>query len=294
MMKALVFNIQRMSLHDGPGVRTTVFFKGCTLHCRWCHNPESIIHNPELEWNPWLCIRCGACMEVCIQGARRESGYNRNLCKDCGACAAVCVSGASKLVGEYMEIETLLKEVIKDKRMYELTGGGVTCSGGEPLLQVDAVKEFLMKLRKAHIHTAVDTAGNVSWSAFEKVVPYTDLFLFDIKSLDREVHKKYTGFGNEKILKNFGKLVQMKDIFVRIPVIKDVNDKELRKIAEFLKGKEKVKQVELLPYHALGRSKYEGLGKKEELFRKPELEMLKKEAAYFESCGLPCKVAEIN
>lgn len=290
-MEPIIFNIQRMSLHDGPGVRTTVFFKGCSLRCRWCHNPESIHAGPELEWKPYQCIGCGECAAVCCSHAKVSGRngilYEREKCRGCGACADVCVSGASVIAGVKMSLEEILKEVQKDEKMYRITGGGVTCSGGEPLLQPEAVAGLFHLLKQKGIHTAVDTAGNVPWEAFEKVMDDTDLFLFDIKHLDKEMHKKYTGAYNLRILENFQKLTECKEVIVRIPVIKGINDNCLKEIADYLKDKKNIRLVELLPYHALGGTKYESLGKKEEKFAPPDKEVLEDAVRYLGQCKIP-------
>lgn len=285
-------------MHDGPGVRTTIFFKGCSLKCQWCHNPESISSGIETEWKPFLCLGCGDCTSVCTSHARYAQAenlvYDRTKCIACGKCAEICVSEAVTMVGRYMTAESIVKEAKKDMEMYRITGGGVTCSGGEPLLQPDAVSEVLCKLKQENIHTAVDTAGNVPWIAFEKVLPYTDLFLFDIKHMDEEMHRKYTGASNRQILNNFEHIPEEKDIFVRVPVVKGVNDDCLKQIADFLKGRTNVRLVELLPYHALGASKYAGLGKQEKKFASPDTEVLEEAVRYFEKCGIAARAAGMH
>ena len=294
-MEAVIFNIQRMSMHDGPGVRSTVFFKGCNLKCRWCHNPESINPLPEVEWYPQKCIGCGECISVCRAIARHlEEGrivYDREKCIGCGLCARECVSEAIRMAGRRMEIGDILGEVEKDIQMYGITGGGVTCSGGEPMLQIEALEELLKALKRRQIHTAVDTAGNVPWNFFERILDVSDLFLFDIKHLDETAHRAYTGVSNQRILENFERLVQKKEIIVRVPVIKTVNEDSLEEIAAFLQGKEKVRMVELLPYHELGMSKYESLGRGRERFEAPQKEKLRATLDCFRERGIPAKAA---
>lgn len=294
VMEAVIFNIQRMSMHDGPGVRSTVFFKGCNLRCRWCHNPESICPLPEVEWNPQRCIGCGDCIFVCRTKARYLEGgrvvYDRERCDGCGLCAGVCVSEAVRVAGQRMEITDIVNEVEKDLRMYRITGGGVTCSGGEPMLQIEALEELLQELKRRQVHTAVDTAGNVPWSFFERILEAVDLFMFDIKHLDEEVHRKYTGVSNKRILENFDRLVSKKEVIVRVPVIKMVNEDSLQEIAAFLEGKG-VRMVELLPYHELGMSKYEGLARERERFEAPSKEKMKEALACFRERGIPVKAA---
>ena len=289
-MNARIFNIQRMSLHDGPGIRTTVFFKGCSLRCIWCHNPESLEEKPQLEWNPSLCSGCGACIPVCKTGARKWSEYGvtheRSLCVNCGACGDVCPTGALQLVGKEMNIMEIAREVRKDKIMYDVSGGGVTCSGGEPLLQADAVAELLKILKGQGIHTAVDTAGNVSYEAFEKVMPYTDVFLYDLKLWDSKRHKQYTGASNEKILDNFIKVERQKPIIVRIPFVAGIQEAEYQGIADFLHEKKNVRFVEILPYHRLGENKYLTLGKKIPPLQPAKKQNMQKAAEYFKSVGV--------
>ena len=284
-------------MHDGPGVRTTVFFKGCSLRCQWCHNPESIRPETELEWKPYLCMGCMECIGACGSHARymqENVKFDREKCIGCGKCAEVCVSGAAVLVGKHMTVDEVVREAEKDWEMYRITGGGVTCSGGEPLLQADAVAEILCRLKQKGIHTAVDTAGNVSWAAFAKVIPAADLFLFDIKHMDAKMHREYTGVSNVQILENFCRIPEDKEIFVRVPVVKGVNDNCLKEIADFLKNRKNVRLVELLSYHALGASKYEGLGKKEKKFAPPDMEILEEAVGYFKKCGICTKASGVD
>lgn len=297
-MKATIFNIQRMSLHDGPGIRTTVFFKGCTLRCTWCHNPESIDKKPQLQWNPNLCISCGACVPVCPSGARcmKENvlEYDRRVCNNCGPCAGVCPTGAAEMIGFDRDTAEIAAEAEKDRVMYQVSSGGVTCSGGEPLMQADAVADLLYRLKKKGIHTAVDTAGYVPYEAFEKVIPYTDLFLYDLKHWDSKEHKKYTGVFNELILKNFTKLEKRAEIIVRIPFIKGVQANAMEPISEFLKGKTNVRLVEILPYHSLGESKYRTLGKELPILKAPSGAALSEAAEYFKARKIPVKISGQN
>lgn len=293
MREPIIFNIQRMSMHDGPGVRTTIFFKGCSLRCQWCHNPESINPKIEIEWKPYQCMECGDCIAACDSHARYIEGgevtFRREKCAACGKCAEACVTGASVIAGKHMAVDEIVEEAEKDLEMYRITGGGVTCSGGEPLLQAEAVAEILRRLKQKGIHTAVDTAGNVPWTELEKVLPVTDLFLFDIKHMDSGMHRKFTGASNEQILKNFCSIPEDKEIFVRVPVVKGVNDKSLKEIADFLKDRKNVRLVELLPYHALGATKYEGLGQEGKKFAPPDMETLEEAMDYFKECRLYVK-----
>lgn len=295
-MKAKIFNIQRMSLHDGPGIRTTVFFKKCNLKCIWCHNPESLNEKAEIQWIPQQCICCGKCIAACQAQARSmRQGilvYAKEKCKNCGKCAERCPTDAIKLIGYEMDTARIAAEVEKDQLMYKISQGGVTCSGGEPLMQADAVADLLCRLKKTGIHTAVDTAGNVKYDAFEKVIPYTDLFLYDLKHWDSEAHRHYTGVSNELIIENFNKLEKQNNIIVRVPMIQGIQETAIESIAKFLKGKSNVKLVELLPYHGLGESKYRTLGKEEKPLLKAPIEAVLLEAAnHFKTRDIPVRIS---
>lgn len=266
-MDGIVFNIQRFSIHDGPGIRTTVFLKGCNLSCFWCHNPESRSLKPEIQFFPEKCILCGKCVEVCPNGAQQiidgKRYFDRSLCDQCGKCVETCYAKALTLAGEDKTFAEIMDEIRRDELYYKNSGGGVTFSGGEPLLQSEFLKELLIGCKQAGYHTAVDTAGNVRWQNFLTVLPYTDLFLFDVKVLAEEKHRKVTGTGNTQIHQN---LIQLgasgAKIHVRIPVIPGVNDEmgEIQAIAQFLQPIQGIELVELLPFHHLGSGKYRSLG----------------------------------
>lgn len=270
--KALIFDIVRNSYVDGPGIRTTVFFKGCNLKCAWCHNPESQSCKTQMMFYSDKCIGCGKCKEVC---------ENAN-CILCGKCEIYCPVDARKVCGEEYTVDEVLTEVLKDKSYYENSGGGVTFSGGECMLQIDFLEEILRKCKENGIHTAVDTAGHVPFENFEKILPYTDLFLYDIKIYDSDKHSQYVGIGNEVILENLKKLFKMgAKIWIRIPIIVGVNDsvEEIQKIKEYLDGCGNPEKVELLPYHAMGEHKYLAIGKDLQKFATPNekhIENLKK------------------
>ncbi|MDO8685569.1 MAG: glycyl-radical enzyme activating protein, partial [Clostridiales bacterium] len=255
-MKGQIFNIQRFSIHDGPGIRTTVFFKGCSLRCLWCHNPESIAYKPQLQFFPQKCIGCGKCVEVCPAQAHTYSSGNRvfkrELCKSCGSCADTCYAEALVISGICMEADEVMQEIEKDSSYYLSSGGGVTFSGGEALLQKDFLKELLIKCKKRNFHTTVDTAGNVPWDNFEAVLPYVDLFLYDIKTFSEDKHKEATGAGNERILENLSRLSGAQtEIWVRIPVVPGINDSynEMESISDFIAGLKHVSLVELMSFH---------------------------------------------
>ena len=254
MKKALIFDIERGSFVDGPGIRTTVFFKGCNLQCKWCHNPESQSKNKQILFYKNKCTGCGKCKSACP--------YALEQCDFCGKCALYCPQDARKICGKEYTVEEVLSEILKDKAYYG-ESGGVTFSGGECMLQIDFLEEILKVCKENGIHTAVDTAGNVPWDYFEKILPYTDLFLYDVKCFSDDLHKDGTGVSNRLILENLQKLSNKNaEIVVRIPVIPEFNgnDYEMQKIADFLKDL-RIKKVELLPYHAMGEHKWSALGK---------------------------------
>mgnify|MGYP001540650927 FL=1 len=274
MPKAMIFDIQRNSFVDGPGIRTTVFFKGCNLRCKWCHNPESQSFEKQMLFYKDKCTGCGKCREVCPN--------HLQSCDFCGKCELYCPAEARKICGREYTSDEVLAEVIKDKAFYDNSGGGVTFSGGECMLQLDFLREILDKCKSAGIHTAVDTAGNVPWESFEKILPFTDLFLYDIKAFGAELHRKGTGVSNELILENLKNLSGRADIIVRIPVIGGYNDndEEIRQIADFLK-QIKIIKAELLPYHAMGEHKYTALGRNTESFNVPNKNFMNRSQQLF-------------
>lgn len=263
-MKAVIFDIQRSSFADGPGIRTTVFFKGCNLKCAWCHNPESQDPGTQMMIYKDKCIGCGKCSDVCPN--------NFTACTFCGKCVLICPQSARKICGKEYSADEILSEVIKDKTFYETSEGGVTFSGGECMLQTAFLAEILRKCKENGIHTAVDTAGYVDFTKFEKILPYTDLFLYDIKCFDGAKHREYTGVDNPLILDNLKKLLNLNaNIWIRIPVISSVNDtvEDMQKIKTFLDRNGKPLKIELLPYHAMGENKYSALGLEPKKFTVP-------------------------
>ena len=277
MLRATIFDIQRTSFVDGPGIRTTVFFKGCNLACKWCHNPESQCFERQMMLYKSKCTGCGKCSSVCPNQLKS--------CDFCGRCEMFCPNDARKVCGKEYTPEEVLNEVIKDKSFYDTSGGGVTFSGGECMLQTDFLCEILKLCKQNGIHTAVDTAGCVSWEHFERIVPYTDLFLYDVKCFDEEKHKEYTNLSNKLILENLQKLSSKTDtdIIVRIPVIHGVNDdeKEMQAMAAFLKNIRK-KAVELLPYHKMGEHKYDALDMEYTQFEVPDKAVVEEYKKLFE------------
>jgi pyruvate formate lyase activating enzyme len=266
---AVIFDIERYATKDGPGIRTVIFLKGCNLRGQWCQNPESQCMRPQIMYYINLCQGCGRCLDLCPnQAIRRDDMFglvtDPELCTACGLCAEQCYVEARKLMGSRMTVAEIMEEIRKDQPYYESSGGGITFSGGEPLLYPDFVREVARQCQEEGIHTAIETAGHVAWEVFEQVLPYLNLVFFDIKHLDPECHKRYTGVTNERILRNLQQLSEVfAPIIIRVPVIPGCNDSidVQQRIYEFVKGLRGVERVELLPYHRLGSSKYKGLGR---------------------------------
>ena len=269
-MKANIFEIKRFAVHDGDGIRTTVFFKGCPLKCLWCHNPEGISFETELAYCAHKCISCGECIRVCPTSAHSiENGkhkFDREKCIACGKCANACLGNALIVYGKEMSIDELMTIILKDKSFYDNSGGGVTLSGGECLFQAGFCTELLKTLKGNGLHTAIDTCGFVSKSVLDKVIPYTDLFLYDIKAVSLKTHIKCTSKGNKKIIDNLHYLDSKGcKIEVRIPYVPNFNDKEIETIGELLRDIKNLTKVRVLPYHNFAGSKYISLGLENEL-----------------------------
>jgi len=267
MTTGIIFNIQRYSIHDGPGIRTTIFLKGCPLSCWWCQNPESQLNEQEMVFWGDRCIGCGACSTICPSDAIQiKDGIpvtEKEKCTLCGKCIEKCPALAREIIGEKLTIEEVIKEIEKDLVFYEESSGGVTFSGGEPLGQSEFLEGLLNGCREKKIHTAVDTSGYISWEILNKISPKVDLFLYDLKIMEDKRHKKYTGASNEIILENLKKLSSIhNNISVRFPVIPGINDdyQNIKKTGEFLSSL-KITQVNLLPYHYIGIDKYKRLGR---------------------------------
>lgn len=271
-LQATILHLQRLSTEDGPGLRTTVFFKGCPLHCEWCHNPESISMLPQVQWLEYRCIGCRTCLKLCSEGGLRLNGngmhINRELCNGCGICAAECPTLAMELLGTRVGVDELYSELIKDRSFFEKSlDGGVTLSGGEPMLQAEFTAALLQKLKEAGVHTAVDTCGLCSPSALDKVLPYTDLILYDLKVIDSDLHMRLTHQPNALILSNLHHIMRHTPglrLWIRTPLIPGATaaPENIKAIAEFLSQTlpGAVERWELLAFNNLARDKYRRLG----------------------------------
>ncbi|MDK2822019.1 MAG: pyruvate formate lyase activating enzyme [Clostridia bacterium] len=267
----VVFNIQYYSIHDGSGIRTLVFLKGCPLRCEWCSNPESQSLKPEVIVLVNRCIGCGNCIKICSEQAIvntiEGNIINRNKCIACGKCTEVCNAGALQIKGKFYTVDDLLEQVMEDAIFYEYSGGGITLSGGEPFFQADFTYSLLRTCKESRLNTAVETCGFVPYETIERCLPYLDSILYDIKHLDTDIHKQFTGADNLIILENVRKLAKTDvNLIIRVPVIPGINDSNnnLIRTAEFVKELG-LKELYLLPYHSLGVRKYSQLGRKYKL-----------------------------
>jgi pyruvate formate lyase activating enzyme len=276
MITGLIFDIKRFSIHDGPGIRSTVFFKGCPLRCAWCHNPEGLSFQPELLFRPERCLACGDCLGACPHGAVQQidgvTTQDWELCQIDGSCVPHCYPGAREIIGREISAQEVFDELIRDNVFYEESGGGVTISGGEPLAQPDFLEEILCLCKEEDLHTALDTSGGAGWEDLERQLPYLDLVLFDLKTLSDDLHIQYTGVSNREILANFDRLQKSGvEIQVRRPVIPGVNDswEEINQLGKFLGDKNGKIKIDLLPYHSLSADKYLRLGRKGSEWEEP-------------------------
>ena len=298
-MEGTVFNIKRYAIHDGPGIRTTVFLKGCPLSCPWCQNPEGTRPEPELIWHESRCIGCRDCEEACPTGAVSfldgKLRVDDSLCDMCGRCASACFAGALEVAGRRMTVEEVLTEVVKDRVFYEQSGGGITVSGGEPLMQADFLEAVLSASRQAGIHTALDTSGYTDRKTLLRIAEKVDLFLWDLKTMDDQAHIDYTGVSNRVILENLKALSRAgRQVHIRFTLIPGVNDNEtnLKAMGALLVSLEGVDRIDILPYHRGWVNKYEGLRREGEptLFEPPSAAVLKAAETKLAEFGLNIRI----
>lgn len=298
--KGFIYDLQRFAIHDGPGIRTLVYMKGCPLRCLWCSSPQSQKSEPEIMRNEINCQMCGRCVDICPDhlitiSDEGEIIYDRKLCTVCGKCVEACPNQALKLIGYHVTTEELYKEINKDSPFYRRSNGGVTVSGGEPTMQIDFVTEFLKRCKQTYIHTAIETCGYVKWEKMEKLLNYVDLVYIDIKHMDPTIHKELTGVSNELILENAKNISLIKPMIIRIPVIPSYNDSKenIRAIAEFAAGLgDNLKRIELLPYHRFGTQTYSRIGMKYKLsdVEPPSEDHMIKLKGIVESCGVKAQI----
>ena len=265
--RGIIFDIKKFAIDDGPGIRTTIFFKGCLLRCWWCHNPEGQLPTSELMYRRTRCDSCAECVRICpeeaISCSLKRISINRDHCNLCGKCCQVCPTGALTIVGKQVSLEEVLREIDKDSIFYDESQGGVTASGGEPLLQLDFLNALLKECKDRDIRTAVDTCGYASHDAIDKISDKVDLFLYDIKTMDEKKHMKYTGVSNKPILENLKRLAENgSNIQIRFPIIPGINDdkENVTETAEFVASC-RIKNISLLPYHRAGIEKYKSLSR---------------------------------
>ncbi len=268
MKKGLIFDIRRYAIHDGPGIRTTVFFKGCPMRCWWCHNPEGQDSELELVFRKSRCVGCGICAERCqrkvILPVTQAISIDRRNCILCEMCSNVCPSDALSIAGKRMKVEEVLEEIEKDESFYEESGGGVTFSGGEPLMQPYFLEALLTECKRRTIHTTLDTCGFADSGIIDRIRDKVDLFLYDIKIMNDRKHRKYTGVSNQQILRNLKTLAENGGrIVISFPIVPSINDdeKNVDETAKFISSLPNIQQVNLLPYHRAGIEKYKSLGK---------------------------------
>lgn len=302
MSRALVFDIKKYAVHDGPGIRTTVFFKGCPLRCAWCHNPEGQRAEPEVLVKASRCLPgCRACVKACrpkaITRTRVRLAVDRRQCDGCGACADACPSRAIELAGRVTEAADLATTIFQDAIFHESSGGGVTFSGGEPLMQPDVLDDVLAECRRREARTAIDTCGYVPTAVLKRFLGKADLFLYDFKVMDEAKHKRYTGVSNRAILDNLRVLAESgQNVNIRIPLIAGVNDDDenIDRTAEFLRSLRTITRISLLPYHGLAGDKYRRLDREKShgIFAPPSRERLEQIKAKLETSGFVVAIGD--
>lgn len=299
MTHGYIFDIKKFSINDGPGIRTTVFFQGCPLDCPWCHNPEGRSVERVLMYRANRCTLCGECAKACKRDAISINGHvvtDRERCNTCGKCIEVCYTGAREISGHRVSVDEVMAQVERDRPFYEQSGGGVTFSGGEPLMQPRFLKKLLLACHEAGIHTAVDTSGCCNWDDLDDIRDLTDLFLYDLKLMDEVRHREVMGVSNRQILENLKRLSAAGSaLYIRIPLIPGINDDEsnLRQTAEFISGLKGVTSVEIMGYHEIGLSKYQALDLPYRLkeIHPPSIAQIQEAASSFNNIGIPVKVS---
>ena len=255
-----------MSIHDGPGIRSTLFVKGCNLRCKWCHNPETWVRYPQIEYVSSKCIGCGTCVEVCPEKvcgiADGHVRIDRDQCNRCGVCTRNCPAQALSMLGKVVDVDWVVRQFMQDEIFYKESGGGITISGGEPFSQFDFIREVFISCKEKGLHTAIETNLTTSWDKIEALLPYVDQWMCDLKMMDPQLHREWTGVTNEGILENIGRLASCTSLIVRTPVIPGVNDdhEELRSIKKFLNSLDAEVKHEFLEFHQLGYCKFDQLG----------------------------------